>query len=106
MNPLFKALTGGIWQAPAQMAGMTGMTGMTGMMGGAMNGPMGMAGWLMGRVQQLAGMLRNPQQMVAMCFPDAPAEVAGDPDSLLQWMQQTGKVNPQMVQAARQMMGR
>ncbi len=89
MNPLYQALTGGMGQGPAQM-----------------NGPMNMAGGLMGRVQQLAGMLQNPQQMVQRYFPDAPAEVVGDPNSLLAWMQQTGKVNPQMVQMARQMMGR
>lgn len=60
---------------------------------------------LMGRVQQMAGMFQSPQQMVQRCFPDAPAEVQGDPEQLLNWMQQTGKVNPQMVQMARSMMG-
>lgn len=72
--------------------------------------PMANAGFnplqgLMGRVQQMAGMFQSPQQMVRQCFPDAPAEVQGDPEQLLNWMQQTGKVNPQMVQMARSMMG-
>ena len=86
MNPLFQALTGGMSGFGNPMAGQ----------------PQG----IMGRVQQLAGALQNPQQMVARYFPDAPADVTGNPDALLQWMQQTGKVNPQMVQMARQMMGR
>ena len=60
---------------------------------------------LMGRVQQMAGVFQNPQRMIQQCFPDAPTEVQGDPEQLLNWMQQTGKVNPQMVQMARSMMG-
>ena len=61
-------------------------------------------GGVFGQVQQLAGMLQNPQRLVSQFFPDAPAEVAHDPDQLLGWMQQTGKVNPQMVQMARQIL--
>lgn len=68
--------------------------------------PNGGFGGIFGRMQQLAGMFRNPQTMVAQVFPDAPAEVQNDPNQLLQWMQQTGKVNPQMVQMAQRMMGR
>lgn len=63
-------------------------------------------GGLFGRAQQLAGILQNPQQLVQRYFPDAPAEVSGDPDQLLGWMQQTGRVHPQMVQMVRQMVGR
>ena len=61
---------------------------------------------VMQRAQQLAGGLQNPQQLVQRFFPDAPAEVSGDPQKLLGWMQQTGKVNPQQVQMAQQMLGR
>ena len=68
--------------------------------------PNGSFGGIFGRMQQLAGVLQNPQQMVQRYFPDAPAEVQSDPNQLLQWMQQTGKVNPQMVQMAQRMMGR
>ena len=95
MNP-FQAIMGGFApvQAPAGQMGQQ-MTG----------GPIGMLQGAMQRAQQLAQQFQNPQQMVMQCFPDAPAEVQGDPDQLLGWMQQTGKVNPQMVQMARQMMG-
>ena len=63
-------------------------------------------GAILGRAQQLANTLQNPQQLVSRFFPDAPAEVTGDPDQLLAWMQQTGRVNPQMVQIAQQMLRR
>lgn len=60
----------------------------------------------MQRAQQLAGSIRNPQALVQQYFPDAPNEVRGDPEQLLAWLQQSGRVNPQMVQMVRQMTGR
>lgn len=71
-----------------------------------MNGPIGAFNGVFQRAQQLAQSFRNPQALVQNFFPDAPQEISGDPDRLLTWMQQTGKVNPQLVQMARQMMGR
>ena len=56
--------------------------------------------------QQLAQAFRNPQALVQCFFPDAPVGIQSDPDQLLAWLQQTGKVNHQMVQVARQMVGR
>lgn len=88
MNP-FQAIMGAA-QAPA---------------GQQMGGPFGGIQGLMQQAQQLAQRFQNPQQMVQQYFPDAPAEVQGDPNQLLGWMQQTGKVTPQMVQMARSMMG-
>ena len=94
MNP-FQAIMGG--SAPVQApAGQIGQP--------MMGGPLGALQGVMQRAQQLAQSFQNPQQMVQQFFPDAPADVQGDPNQLLQWMQQTGKVNPQMVQMARQMM--
>ena len=94
MNPLFQALNGGARAVQSQMGQSAMVMPQTGGNG------------IFGRMQQLAGMLQNPQQLVQKYFPDAPAEISGNPEQLLQWMQQTGKVNPQMVQMARQMMGR
>lgn len=93
MNPLFQSLTGGMGspvQNPMPNAGA----------------PTGAFPGLLGRVQQMASMLQNPQQLVQRYFPDAPAEVQGDPEQLIGWLQQTGRVNPQAVQMARSMMGR
>ena len=90
MNP-FQAIMGGAAQAPVGQP--------------MMGGPVGMLQGAIQRAQQLAQQFQNPQQAVQQFFPDAPAAVQNDPDQLLAWMQQTGKVNPQMVQMARQMMG-
>ena len=62
-------------------------------------------GGIFGQMQQLANSFQNPQQLVNRFFPDAPAEISNDPDQLVNWLQQTGRVNPQMVMMARQMMG-
>ena len=97
MNPLYQALNGAV-SAPASP--------MVQQPAPMMNGPLGALQGVMQRAQQLAGSLQNPQQLVSRYLPDAPAEIQNDPNQLLQWMQQTGKVNPQMVQMARQMMGR
>jgi len=94
MNP-FQAIMGG--SAPVQAtAGQIGQP-MTG-------GPFGAMQGVIQRAQQLAQSFPNPQQMVQQYFPDAPAEAQSDPGQLLSWMQQTGKVSPQMVQMARSMM--
>ena len=93
MNP-FQAIMGSFGQQQGASQGMAPMT-----MNQGMNG-------LFGRAQQLAGILQNPQTLVQRYFPDAPADVSGDPEQLLGWMQQTGRVNPQMVQMVRQMVGR
>ena len=94
MNPLFQALSGAVQPAQTPMANPTQMM------------PNVPTGGIFGRVQQLASMFQNPQQLVARYFPDAPAEVQGNPEQLLGWLQQTGRVNPQTVQMARQMLGR
>ena len=93
MNPV-KAIMGGLspMQNPAQNIPPMPMNA-------GING-------ILGRAQQLAGMFRNPQELVQRFFPDAPTEVSGDPEQLLGWMQQTGRVNPQMVQMVRGMLGR
>ena len=94
MNPLFQALKGSFTPAQNPMGSASPAMPNAGI------------GGIFGRAQQLANMFQNPQQLVSRYFPDAPAEVSGDPEQLLGWMQQTGKVNPQMVQMARQMLGR
>ena len=68
-------------------------------------GPFGAMQGVMQRARQLAGMFQNPQQIVQQYFPNAPEEVRNDPDALVNWMQQSGMVDPQMVAMARQMVG-
>lgn len=70
-----------------------------------MSGPFGALQGVMQRARQIAQSFQNPAQMVRQYFPDAPESISGDPEQLIGWLQQTGRVNPQMVQMARQMMG-
>ena len=97
MNPLFKAISGASMPLSSGMNNSTPMMSETGM-----NAPQS----VLQRAMQLAQSFRNPQQLVQQFFPDAPAEVSGDPDQLIGWLQQTGRVNPQLVQMARQMTGK
>ena len=66
----------------------------------------GMMQSVMQKAQHLAGTLQNPQQLVQRFFPDAPAQVANNPEQLLNWMKQTGKVNDQQIQMVRSMIGK
>jgi len=109
MNPLFQALCGGFGamqnggrQNVQAMAG--GLTG--GFQGGLQGGLQGGMQNILQRARQIASGFQNPQQFVRQYFPDVPADVSGDPEQIIGWLQQTGRVNPQMVQMARQLMGR
>lgn len=91
----------------AIMGAFNPVSGMGGQMGRPqIGGPFGALQGVMQRARQLAGMFQNPQQMVQQYFPNAPEDVRNDPDALVNWMQQSGMVDPQMIQMARQMMGR
>lgn len=92
-NPLYNRLN---------VANGTGTMG-TGSMG---TGPMGFAQSVMARAKQIAGAMQSPEQLVRQYLPDAPAEMIGNPEGLIDWMQKTGRVNPQTVQMARQLMGK
>lgn len=97
MNPLFQSIFGG--RSASTMSGGQFTQAPVNGLNGAFNG-------VFQRAQQLAQTMRDPGQLVKQYFPDAPADVTGNPDQLLGWLQQTGRVNPQMVQMARQMLGR
>lgn len=102
MNPFYQALMGRGASAPAAAPSAPASAPAPTNMGG---GPFGAMNGIMQRAQQLASSFQNPQQLVQRYFPDAPAEVSRDPDQMIGWLQQTGRVNPQMVQMARNMMG-
>lgn len=97
MNPLFKTLTGG-FNASGNQTGNSAPN--------MFGGPAGMLQAAIQRAQQIAGSFQNPQQMIQQILPDAPQEIRNDPDQIIRWLQQTGRVNPQMVQMVQQMIGR
>ena len=49
-------------------------------------------------------MMQNPQQAVMKAFPDLPQEIQGDPAQIQNWLQQNGRINPQVYQMAGQLM--
>lgn len=49
-------------------------------------------------------MMQNPQQAVMNALPDLPQEIQGDPNQIVNWLQQNGRIQPQMFQMAGQLM--
>lgn len=49
-------------------------------------------------------MMQNPQQAVSQALPDLPDEIRNDPNQIMNWLQQNGRINPQIVQTAGQIM--
>ena len=49
-------------------------------------------------------MMQNPQQAVANALPDLPQEIQSDPNQIVNWLQQNGRIQPQMFQMANQLM--
>ena len=90
MNPLYKALTGGqnaVTQAVQQQ--------MNTIPSGPMNG-------LQSVIDRARSMMQNPMQAVRHMIPGLPADMANDPNAILNWLQQTGRVSPQQMQTAQQ----
>ena len=105
MNPLFQALCGGL--GASQSGGQQNVQAMAGgLTGGFPGGLQGGMQNILQRARQIASGFQDPRQLVRQYFPDVPADVSGDPEQIIGWLQQTGRVNPQMVQMARQLMGR
>ena len=49
-------------------------------------------------------MMNNPQQAVMQAFPDLPQEISNNPNQIMAWIQQNGRINPQMYQMANHLM--
>lgn len=60
---------------------------------------------IMNRANMMMKQLQNPQQMVRQMMPGIPEEIQNDPNKIISWMQQNGKITEQQIQMARQMMG-
>ena len=62
--------------------------------------------YVFSQAQQMMKQFKDPQQLVSSFLPDVPAEIRNDPNKIINWMQETGKVTAQQVQQAQQWMGR
>lgn len=91
MNPLYNALTGG-QNGPSQAFSPQ----MNNVPSVPMNG-------LQGVVERARSMMQNPMNAVRQMIPGLPENIANDPNQIITWLQQTGRVNPQMMQTAQQL---
>lgn len=57
------------------------------------------------RASQIAKMFWNPQILIKNCLPDVPQEMQSDPNKIIDWLQQTGKVSPDDVQLVNRIAG-
>lgn len=61
---------------------------------------------VMARATQMMQQFQNPQQMISQMMPGVPEGIRNDPNQIISWLQQTGKISEQQIQMAQQMMGR
>lgn len=56
------------------------------------------------RAMQIAGSIQNPSQLLQRYLPGVPQNIMSDPNQIINWLQQTGRVTPQQIQTASQLM--
>ena len=94
MNPLYKALTGAqnaLSQPPQMQMNNPSPAPMNGLQG------------IVERAKQMMQAMQNPQQAIRQFIPGLPENISQDPNAIINWLQQTGRVNPQMIQTAQQL---
>lgn len=60
---------------------------------------------IMAQASQMMQQFQNPQQLISRIMPGVPAEIRNDPNQIISWLQQTGKITQDQIQMAQQMMG-
>jgi len=90
MNPLYNALTGG-QNGPSQPLSPQ-----------MNNVPPGPQNGLQSVLERARSMMQNPQQALRQFLPGLPEQIANDPNQIINWLQQTGRVTPQQIQTAQQ----
>lgn len=60
---------------------------------------------IMAQASQMVQQFQNPQQLISRIMPGVPAEIRNDPNQIISWLQQTGKITQDQIQMAQQMMG-
>lgn len=102
MNPLFNALNG---STPSTPVNAQNGPSQPQIIGPANSFPINNLQAAIERAKQIMQSTQNPQQFVSQYLPGVPANIANDPNQIMNWLQQTGRVNPQMVQMANQLAG-
>ena len=65
--------------------------------GNMRGGPLGNIQQAMQRAQQLRSMMQNPQEIVRQFYSDVPAEYQNDPDKILKYMIDSGRITQQQI---------
>ena len=69
-----------------------------------MRGPFGNMQAVMQQAQQLQQAMQNSQRFVQQYFPDAPADAQNDPDKILQYLIDSGRITRQQINQILQML--
>ena len=91
MNPLFNMLTGG--QNGPNLPVSPQMN----------NVPPTPINGLQSVIERARSMMQNPMNAVRQFIPGLPENIANDPNAIINWLQQTGRVSPQQIQTAQQL---
>ena len=92
MNPLYNMLTAG-QNGPSQPL----VPQMNNVPSGPLNGVQSV-------LDRARSMMQNPMQAVRQMIPGLPENIANDPNQIINWLQQTGRISPQQIQTAQQLM--
>lgn len=91
MNPLFNMLMGNQSGMPQMQPTQPPQMPMA-------NTPVPMANTPVSTANAIYQAMINPAAFVKQAIPDLPPQIANDPNQILQYLQQTGRVTPQQIQ--------
>lgn len=61
---------------------------------------------VMAKANQMMQQFQNPQQLLQRMMPGIPEGIRNDPNQIISWLQQNGKITDQQIRMAQQMLGR
>lgn len=71
-----------------------------------MRGPFGNMQAIMQQAQQLQQAMQNPQRLVQQYFSDVPSDMQNDPDKIVQYLIDSGRITRQQINQIQQMLPR
>ena len=60
---------------------------------------------ILDRARSIMASMQNPAQLLQQYLPGVPQEIANDPNQIINWLQQTGRITPDQIQTASLVMG-
>lgn len=60
---------------------------------------------ILDRARSIMASMQNPAQLLQQYLPGVPQEIANDPNQIINWLQQTGRITPDQLQMASRLMG-